>query len=127
MTPSQVGTFLEEMSSLAKAHGLTPRLGSAISERGYTLHVLEARGKFLRLWVQNVTLSPGKCGDSTTEASVDPGQFLVAVTPEMSLPLRDRALILSNALAAELRIKGYHILPHPVEPCSKLYLSEAPA
>ena len=127
MTPAQVGTFLGDLSSLAKAHGLTPSVGSATSDGGTTLHVLEARGKFLRLWVQNVPVGPAECGDSTAEASVDPGQFLIAVAPEMSLPLRDRALTLSNALATELRAKGYRILPHPVEPCSKVYLSEGHA
>jgi hypothetical protein len=119
MSPTRVNTFLDDLSALSKTHGLTPSIGSATSDQGRTLHVLEARGKFLRLWAQNLPLDPGACGDNEFDA----GQFLISVTPEMFLPLRDRARYLSIALTSELRAKGYRVLPNSVKPCSKAYLA----
>ena len=127
MTPAQSGTFLEDLASLSKAHGLAPNAGSATSDRGITLRVLEARGNFLRLWAQNMPLSGTECPDSSGEATVDPGQFIITISPVMSLPVRERAQTLSLALASELRAKGYRVLTHPAKPCSAVYLSEGHA
>jgi hypothetical protein len=124
LKPTQEQTFLDDLDSLSRVHGLTPKTGSATPDRGVTLHVLEARGALLRLWAQNVPLSPGECGDSNSEATVDPGQFIVMVLPRMGLPVRDSARDLSTALTSELRAKGYLVLSDSVQPCSKAYLSE---
>lgn len=118
---AHVDTFLSDLAALSKTHGLTPNVGSATPDRGPTLHVFEARGRFLRLWAQNTLLSPGTCG--AQEAQNDPNQFILSVTPELSLPLRDSAKETSTQIAAKLRSRGYFVRSSPAVPCGRALLS----
>jgi hypothetical protein len=121
LNENQQQMFLSELSALSKAHGLTAAIGSATSDQGQTVHVLEARGRFLRLWAQNLPLSPGTCGTGR-EPEPDPNQFILIITPQMWLPLRDRAKQTSIELAAELRSKGYRVQSGPAVPCGRAQL-----
>ena len=115
-------TFLNDLSILSRAQGMTPVTGSATPDAGPTLHVLEARGNMLRLWAQNIPLSAGECGSTSVEATVDPYQFFVSVTPILSLPLQGRAEKAAATLAAALVTKKYRVITHGPSPCSSKIL-----
>lgn len=55
LVPSSKSTsrFDQDLAALAKQHGLTPRLGHATDDKGHTLNVVEAKGRWIRLWAQN--------------------------------------------------------------------------
>jgi hypothetical protein len=107
MRSDQQEAFLTELTALSKAHGLVPYTSSVTSDRGYTMHVLEATGHFMRLWTQNGTLSPGECGSDKKEPSVDSNEFILAVTPQYNLPIRGNARVFASSLASELAMRGY--------------------
>jgi hypothetical protein len=99
--------FITELTAISKAHGLVPYTSRVTSDRGYTMHVLEATGHFMRLWTQNGTLSPGECGSDKKAPSVDSNEFILAVTPQYNLPIRGKARVLASGLASGLTLKGY--------------------
>ncbi|MDA5194985.1 hypothetical protein [Govanella unica] len=76
LVPSQkTSQFTEDLGKVAKEQGLAPSLGQATDDYGHTIYVIEAKGKFLRLWGTNMPLDPSKCG--TYE--VDPGQYVITI------------------------------------------------
>ncbi len=97
---------------MAKQHGLTPRLGHATDDKGHTLNVVEAKGRWIRLWAQNVPLSgsenPAVCG-SSGEAHADPGQYYVTVAPILPLMPNSDARELASQLSHELSALGYEM------------------
>lgn len=84
VTPQTASTFVDNLASVARRHGLTPSVGRATDDKRHTLHVLEAKGRRMRLWSQNMPLSGHEdvamCGRHG-EAYPDPGQFIVVVKP----------------------------------------------
>jgi hypothetical protein len=117
------GHFINDLASLAQKRGLKPSVGQATDDRGHTLHVLEAKGRWMRLWSQNIPLSGQECGKSE-EAHSDPGQYIVSVKP--SLPFLDNrsSTEVAGQLRQELRQLGYEVLDKPLL-CSPLGKSGA--
>src|SRR5260221_8721593 len=101
--------FSQDLALLAKRHGLTPHLGSATDSKGHTLHVLEANGRGMRLWSQNVELSgeedPKLCG-SYGEPHPDEGQYVVSIGPELSFMNSANAAEVASQLRLELSVLG---------------------
>jgi len=120
-TSATAASFMGDLASLARRHGLNPSIGRATDDKGHTLHAFEAKGRGMRVWSQNMPLSGSEdaamCGRHT-EAYPDPGQFIIIVGPR--LPFRGGA---SMELAAQLRQElaqlGYEVLEKPAT-CSSL-------
>ena len=104
--------FDQDLASLAKRHGLTPKLGQATDDKGHTLHVLEARGRGMRLWAENAPLSgaesPTTCG-RYVEAHPDPGQYYVTAGPILPFMPASGARELATQLRHELSVLGYEV------------------
>jgi hypothetical protein len=87
-TSESAGHYIRDVASLVRRHGLTPNIGSTTDDKGHTLRVLEAKGRWLRLWSQNMPLSgnedPAACG-KPAEAHPDPGQFIISIDPALPL------------------------------------------
>lgn len=115
--------FISDLASLAQKHGLKPSVGAATDDKGHTLHVLEAKGRWMRLWSQNMPLSGQECGKSE-ESHSDPGQYIVSIKP--SLPILDNrsSTEVAGQLRQELRQLGYEVLDKPLL-CSPLAKSGA--
>jgi hypothetical protein len=115
--------FSQDVAKLANQNGLTPSLGRATDDKRHTLYVVEATGRWMRLWAQNVPLSgnenPAICG-AYVEAHPDPGQFYVTVGPILPLlplaPSRD----LASQLRHEISALGYHVSAEALPLCSSL-------
>ncbi len=122
LTSLNVSHFTQDLASLAKKHGLNPSLGRATDDRGRTLYVVEAKGRWMRLWSQNMPLSgqedPAACGKET-EAHPDPGQYIITVKPTFPFLNRAASLEVANQLRQELSQLGYEVRDHPVA-CSRL-------
>jgi hypothetical protein len=129
--PQRASQFTQDLAIIAKRHGLNPNLGQATDDRGHILRVIEAQGRGVRLWAQNMPLSgqenPTLCG-SYTEGHPDPGQYIVTidhVLPVIAikqvLPTiaedEPRELILE--ISNELRASSYDVRSSPVV-CSSL-------
>ena len=120
MEPSSAQTFLDDFSEVARARGLDPEYGRADRGDGRTLHVIEATGQALVVWVQNMPLSSRQCPEW---AGIDAGQFSINVRPAMWFPFPgERATSLSRLLTGDLRGKGYRVTSDPVVPCSSAVL-----
>lgn len=107
------GHFINVLASLAQKHGLKPSVGQATDDRGRTLHVLEAKGRWMRLWSQNMPLRGQDCGLSD-EIDIDPGQYIISVNP--SLPFLDNrsSVEVAAELRQDLRQLGYQVLDRPL-------------
>jgi hypothetical protein len=121
-TPVTAPTFADNLASVVRRHGLTPSVGRATDDKGHILHVLEAKGRQMRLWSQNMPLSGHEdraiCGEHA-EAYPDPGQFMIVVKPTLPF-LGNRASIeLITLLRQELSQLGYEIRETPAL-CSPL-------
>ena len=54
---ANASSFTNNLASLARRHGLTASAGQATDDKGHTLYVVEAKGRRIRLWSQNMPLS----------------------------------------------------------------------
>jgi hypothetical protein len=124
MDTQRAKTFVADLMAVSTRRGLYPHNGSATSDTGVVLMVVEAQSTSMRLWAQNLPLSPGEC-TKHNEAEVDPGQFIVSVVPRFALPLRKSAVELMDSIAAQLRGMNYEVLRKPVLPCSPSALAAA--
>jgi hypothetical protein len=122
MEPERAETFLVDLSAISMKHGLEPNVGGAVADTGDKVLVVESTGRWLRIWAQNMPLSPGVCGDSPGEVHSDPGQFIVSVYPAISLLPRARATALAHALAIDFRAMNYRVMLEPAVPCSAAVL-----
>lgn len=114
--------FNQDLALLAKRHGLIPRIGRATDDRGHSLYVLEANGRWMRLWSQNVELSghenPTQCG-RYIEAHPDPGQYIVYIEPTLPFMNNTGVAEVASQLGRELSVLGYETQAEPVL-CSPL-------
>nr|WP_299911752.1 hypothetical protein [Sphingomonas bacterium] len=96
---------------------MTPNLGQATDDRGYSLHVLDATSSSVRLRSENVLLSgqeeTGLCG-IYTEPHSDPGQYFISVSPstQMADPRDSRELLVK--MVQDLKVDGYDVRSKPV-------------
>jgi hypothetical protein len=93
---------------------LKSKAGSATSDNGHTLNVIEGSGSGLRLWAQNLPLSQfeaKRCGLSEAH-HFDPEQFILSV--ETVWPMRGTATQQSSTdLARRLIALGYEVAARP--------------
>lgn len=115
--PADSDRFLDDLAAIANSHGLKAWKSSAAPNDGPTFYVLEASGRALNIWAQNVPLSGEECGRSGSPTS-NTGQFVVHVLPSMWLPLRGRATALFKSVSGDLSTKGYHIAAEPSVSCN---------
>ncbi len=112
LSSSNVSRFTQDLASLATKYGLTPKLGQATDDQGHTLHVVEAKDRWMRLWSQNLPLSghenPDLCG-KYTEAHPDAGQYIVTVTSRFPFVSETRIRTLTAQLKNELSEIGYDV------------------
>jgi hypothetical protein len=116
ISPKDTDRFLEDLGAIANLHGLTPSRGSATPDNGRTLYVLEAAGRGLSIWSQNVPLSGNECAELPTMGP-DPGQFAIYVLPAVWLPIRQRATELFSVVSRDLSNRGYHLSGKARVPC----------
>ena len=121
--PSKNGDhFNQDLARLVKRQGLKPDLDHATDDRGRTLFVLQATGRSVRLWSQNVVLSgheaPELCG-KFDEAHPDPGQYIIYVQPTFPMWNSRDAEEIASQLRIELNEIGYTIRSAEVT-CSSL-------
>jgi hypothetical protein len=125
VTPTTASSFTEDLASLARKHGLSPSVGRATDDKGHTLHVLEAKGRRMRLWSQNMPLSgqedPAMCGRHT-EPYPDPGQYIVLIKPTVPLLGDGASIEVATQLRQELSQLGYGVREKPAV-CSSLATS----
>jgi hypothetical protein len=124
--PEDTDRFLNDLGSIAESQGLEPWRGSAARGDGRTLYVLEATGRAMNIWAQNVPLSGQECA-AFPGMGPDPGQFVIHALPAVWLPLRDRVVVLFGAISSGLSSKGYQLSAKPSVPCDPARLkSRAP-
>jgi hypothetical protein len=122
MDSAKQEAFLSDLGALSRSHGLTTAVVGIDMGSGFSMHVFEARGGFLRVWAQNGTLSARECGNTVGRPSPDPNEFILAVTPRYSLPRWPQAKALFGLIASELRSKGYRVdITRPT--CAKMVTS----
>ena len=115
VSPDRAQAFVSDMSDIAERHGLASTSGTATDDRGRTNHVLEAKGRGLRVFVQNVPTSQfRKTSDCEKfdESGPDPGQFMVTISHQFSF----RSVPPSQArseLTNDLTIAGYLVRGDP--------------
>jgi len=124
MDAQRAKAFVADLMAVSTRRGLSAHSGSATSDTGVVLMVVEAQSASMRLWAQNLPLSPGEC-TKHNESEVDPGQFIVSVVPRFSLPRTKSAIELMDSIAAQLRVMNYEVLRNPVLPCSPSALAAA--
>jgi hypothetical protein len=119
--PERTDKFLSDLADIAKSHKLDPWTANATPDVGATLHILEAKGRALRIWATNVPLSQEECPGHFGIGN-DPGQFMVTVHPALWWRDWKSALKLSDQVLADLKSRGYRVLPEAAQPCSFEYL-----
>jgi len=130
--PQKASLFTQDLAAIAKRHRLAPDLGNSVpDDHGRKYFVVEASGRWLRLWSQNEPLSPDEnselCGRAT-EPRPDPGQYVVTIDHRFAwLGLNqvftafstEQPRSLSLEISKELRISGYTVRSSPLL-CSPL-------
>ena len=106
---SQFTTYL---ASVVKRHGMTPSVGKATDDKGYSIYVLDATSPSVRLRSENVLLSgqeePKLCG-LYTEPHSDPGQYFVSVSQSSQMTdSRASREMLAN-IVKDLKVDGYNV------------------
>jgi hypothetical protein len=122
--PEVTERLLSDLSEVARAHRLSPWNDSLITGSGRTTHVLEAKGRALRIWATNVPLSGEEGCAAFPGMGSDPGQLMVTVHPALWWRDWDRALDLSKNVFSDLERRGYRVLPEPAQPCSAAILGK---
>lgn len=120
--PAKASQFTEDLATIAIRKGLSPNLGHSTDDRGHTSWIIEANGRWVRLWGTNVPLSgqenAAQCG-RYDEGHPDPGQYVVTIDRIVPMIARHtpRALILD--ISKELEASGYDVRSSPIV-CSSL-------
>ena len=113
----KASSFTAYLASLVEKYGMTPNLGQGADDKGYSIHVLDAKSLSVRLRSQNVLLSgheePKSCG-AYTEPHSDPGQYAVSTSPstQMADPRISREILAK--IVKDLKADGYDVLPKPI-------------
>ena len=78
--------FTEILGEILERHGFRTAVGQAVDAQGGRNYVLEAKKNFLRVWAQNVPISPPLVQDTEPKlgVSVDPDQYIVSVQSWLS-------------------------------------------
>lgn len=112
----QTSSFTDDLALVIRRYKLQPNVGSAIDDKGKTLHVLDAQGPDVRLRSENVLLSGqedvSKCGIHS-EPYPDPGQYFISVSTSGSRAADKRAKDLLNMISSDLRKGGYEVSSKP--------------
>jgi hypothetical protein len=120
--PESAVAFTSDLAKITQRHGLTPNPGQATDDRGNTLYVLEAKSRWLRLWVQNQPLSgfepKEECGDYS-EPHPDPGQYVVRLDRRFPMIADNEPRRLLEIIGNELKASGYSVEQEP-KTCSLL-------
>ena len=119
VAPQKSAQFNEALETISKKHGLSPRVGQATDDRGRTIRVIEANGRLVRLWSQNVPRSGREntafCG-SQPEPYPDPSQYMVTVRPIFPFFFGGTtAVAVLAAISKDLRQAGYDVQSKPSE------------
>lgn len=109
-------SFIDDLSSVVRKYGFEANVGTAVDDKGKTLHVLDARGPHSRLRSENVLLSgqedASKCGVHS-EPYPDPRQFFISVSTS-GKPNGDKdARSLLDKVSSDLRRSGYEVVAKP--------------
>ena len=75
--PAQTSRFTATLESLAREERLEAWTTQATDDRGRTLYVVQAKGRFVTLWAQNMpinALEDSRCA-AMGDAEIDPGQI----------------------------------------------------
>jgi hypothetical protein len=111
-----------DIASFAQRHGLNASVGHATDDSSHTLRVVEAKGRRVRLWAQNMPLSGREdtavCGGHP-EAYVDPGQYVVTIKSVMPFLGSAAARDIADQMRRELPDLGYEVRGEPII-CSAL-------
>lgn len=114
--PDEAAKLLDTVTAIAKANGMETAAGQAVSETGSVLKVVEARGKSLRLWIQNTPQSgqedPKLCGEYSG-SHPDPAQFTVLAEPGF-FGSRTAAVSLGERVFAQIKTSGFDARREPV-------------
>ena len=134
--PQKAVRFTEDLAAISKRHGLNPNLGSSTDDKGFTFRVIEANGRWMRLWSTNMPLSgqenPALCGHYA-EGHPDPGQYIVTVDHGLvriglnyvlAMIAKGRPYALISEISRELKASGYTVRSRPAE-CSSLSKEES--
>lgn len=125
--PGNASSFTSHLASLAAKNGMTPNLGQATDDRGYSTHVLDATSPSVRLRGENMLLSGHEdaklCG-AYTEPHSDPGQYYISVSPSTQVadPRASREAL--ALIVKDLRSDGYDVRTEPIT-CSSQSKAES--
>ncbi len=113
--PARAAQFLDSIDSLSTANGLTPHFGQVKQPQGFTLHLLEASGWRVTLWLRNVPLSGDedpRCGYHGVPYP-DPAQFLMYAEPRFFWVGQETANAMQGKLVEGLKTLGYTVRSQP--------------
>ena len=117
MDPQRSDQFLKVMERLSRENGLTPNPGEATHSPGVVLHVLEASGWSLTLWLENVPLSgqedPRLCGPRSGSPYPDPAQFFFYIEPRFVWNSQEHADEVQGRIVETLKAEGYDVRAKP--------------
>lgn len=106
---------------------MTPNVGQATDDKGFSTYVLDATSQSVRLRSENILLSgredPKRCG-RYSEPHSDPGQYFVAVHPSTQKTDPRDARELLDKIVTELKGNGYSVRREPII-CSELSALES--
>lgn len=122
VTPATASRFMNDLALIARDQGLSSSAARATDDQGHTLHVLEAKGRGIRVWSQNLPLSGHEdaaiCGRHG-EAYPDPGQFILTVESRLPFLHEKTPIEVATKLRKDLLRLGYQVLQKLVT-CSSL-------
>lgn len=120
--PSKASLLTKDLGAISERQGLIPNLGQSIHSGGQTYWVIDARGRWVKLWGMNVPLSghedPSLCG-KYSHGHPDPGQYIVMIDHVVPLVARETPRELIAEVGRELSAMGYRVQARPVL-CSPL-------
>lgn len=115
--PEKASSFTANLASIVRKRGMAAELGQATDDKGYSTHVLDARGHSVRLRSENVPLSGAEdselCG-VYSEPHSDPGQYFISVSPSTQIadPRASQALL--ALIVNDLKGAGYDVRSKPI-------------
>ena len=110
--PEETKQFISTVVSIAKDMGLHSEVGRVVDGRGDVLNVIEAEGRGVRLWAQNVLLGsrqrPKVCGEHAGMHQ-DPAQFVIYAKPTWWTLNPERAAQVEEDVFGKLRNLKYRV------------------
>lgn len=104
--------FIPYLASMVKGYGMVPNMGSAMDDKGNSLHVLDATNSSTRLRSENVLLSghenPVQCG-VYNEPHSDPGQYFISVSPSTKRTDPQESHEILKKIVEDLKVDGYTV------------------